>query len=82
MLNRLGLMAHDRSDFGQAAKLYEESLALYRELGGQQRIAMVLNNLGDALRALGDYDRASALLEEALAITRSLHVIDAGRPSR
>ena len=45
-LNQLGELARHRGDDAAAAAFYEESLGLWRALAEQERIAMVLHNLG------------------------------------
>jgi tetratricopeptide (TPR) repeat protein len=55
----------------QRAALMEESLALYREIGDRQGIALVLGNLGMAAWTRGEYERAVALSEESLALYRA-----------
>ena len=52
--------------------LYEESLALRRELGDKQGIAVGLSNLGNALQAQGNYASSRSLLEESLALRRDI----------
>jgi Tetratricopeptide repeat len=53
--------------------LYEQSLAIERELGDQRAIAIVLNNLGMvAAYHRNDYSAARLLHEEALPIRREL----------
>lgn len=55
-----------------AGSLYEESLALYRELGDKQGIAYSLSNWGIALLDNGEYKRAAAALGEGLELLREL----------
>ena len=52
--------------------LYEEALALRRELGDKRGTAGPLSNLGIVARKQGDYIQAMALYEEALALQREL----------
>jgi tetratricopeptide (TPR) repeat protein len=59
-------------DKAQAAALFEQALALYRELGDVVGSAKVLNSLGTLLADLEEYLRAMALCEESLALYREL----------
>jgi tetratricopeptide (TPR) repeat protein len=72
LLQNLGNIAYHQSDYGRAAALHQESLALQRELRDQGGIAASLNGLGNIAYQLGDYVHAAALLEEALALQRAL----------
>ncbi|HET9224124.1 MAG TPA: tetratricopeptide repeat protein, partial [Roseiflexaceae bacterium] len=71
-LTGAGGLAHAQSDYAQAIALYEESLALRRELGDKRGIAIVLNNLGLLARDRNDYASARARLEEALTVLRDV----------
>jgi tetratricopeptide (TPR) repeat protein len=46
--------------------LNEEALAVMREIGNHNGVAIVLNNLGDTLRQQGEYGGARELLEQGL----------------
>jgi non-specific serine/threonine protein kinase len=61
-------LAFTQGDYGRAAALAEENLALQRELGERQGIATALNLLGAVTRAQGACDQAAPLLEEAVAL--------------
>jgi tetratricopeptide (TPR) repeat protein len=61
-----------QGEYGQAAALYEEALALFRALGDTQSIAVALENLGMLAFQQGEYRRAAALIEESLGIAREL----------
>jgi tetratricopeptide (TPR) repeat protein len=67
-----GELAYEQGDYGAARALNEECLAICRELGDKERIAMSLNNLGDVAYDQGDYGTARALYEECLVIFREL----------
>lgn len=56
----------------RAAVLGEECLDLYRKLGDQRGIAIMLNGLGHIALSNGDYDRAQALGEESLPLLKAL----------
>jgi non-specific serine/threonine protein kinase len=65
-------VAWAQGDHAAARPLFEESLAIRRELGDRQGIAESLNNLGEVAQAQGDHAAARALHEESLAIRREL----------
>ena len=46
--------------------LNEEALAVMREIGNDNGVAIVMNNLGDTLRQQGEYAKARELLEAGL----------------
>jgi predicted ATPase/class 3 adenylate cyclase/DNA-binding XRE family transcriptional regulator len=71
-LNGAGVLATIQDDFEQATALYEQSLALQRDLGDRQGIAACLNNLGNVAIDQGDYERAAILLEDSLALRREM----------
>jgi len=71
-LNGAGVLARKQGDFGRAAALLEESLAVLRRLEDKPGIASVLSNLGLMKSNQGNYGRAAALLEESLAVRREL----------
>jgi predicted ATPase/transcriptional regulator with XRE-family HTH domain/uncharacterized protein HemY len=71
-LNGAGNLAELQGDYGRAAALHEEALALGRALGDKQSIARSLGNLGNLAQRQGNYERAAALYEEALALYREL----------
>ena len=72
VLTRAGHLAHNLGDFTAARALFEESLALWRELGDQQGIATSLNDLGWVVLCQGDYAMARSLSQEGLALWREL----------
>jgi tetratricopeptide (TPR) repeat protein len=72
VLNAAGALFYFQGDYPAARALYEESLAISRELGDRSGIASSLNNLGNAALNQRDYPAARALLEESLAIHREL----------
>ncbi|MGH2404262.1 MAG: tetratricopeptide repeat protein, partial [bacterium] len=65
-----GVLAFHQGDYGQAAAMSGESLALYRSLDDNLGVALSLNTLGIVTRNRGDYKKARALLEESLALSR------------
>ncbi len=70
VINGAGLLAYHQSDHSAAAALFEECLAMERQLGNQQRIATLLGNLGLVAYEQGNLASARALHEEDLAIMR------------
>ncbi|MGE5103985.1 MAG: ATP-binding protein, partial [Betaproteobacteria bacterium] len=69
-LNWAGALAWKQGDYSAARALYEQSLALHRELGDRGGAGAVLSNLGLLAYEQGDYANARALHEESLAIDR------------
>ena len=67
-LNNLGLIARDEMDLPRAASLFQESLALLRELA--EPIDIPLGNLGRVVLLEGDPDQAEAYFLEALGLAR------------
>src|SRR2546421_319555 len=61
-----------QSDYEWAGALAEESLALHRELGDQQGIALSLSTLGNIAWVRNNTVAARSLLEEALALFREV----------
>jgi len=55
-----------------ARRLFERSLAIWRELGNREEQARELNSLGITHRHLGEVEAARALLQEAIAIGREV----------
>jgi predicted ATPase/class 3 adenylate cyclase len=60
-----------QSDLDAAVPLFEEALAIVRELGRSDREASVLSELGWIAFSLGQHDRAAGLSEEALSVARA-----------
>jgi DNA-binding CsgD family transcriptional regulator/tetratricopeptide (TPR) repeat protein len=65
-------LARRLGEFERASHLYEESAALYQELGDQRGEAGALTNLGRIAERLGDYEKAVALHERSLGVSRRL----------
>ncbi len=72
ILNAAGNLAYLQDDYGQATRLFEESLALRRALGDRQGAAASLSNLGNVALRQGECERATVLCEEALALQRAM----------
>jgi predicted ATPase/transcriptional regulator with XRE-family HTH domain/Tfp pilus assembly protein PilF len=67
-------LATEQGDHARASAYAGESLDLYRSLGDQRRVAVVLNILGATAMRLGEYSRSVALYEESLAHFRALDI--------
>lgn len=72
VLYAAGVLADAQGDYAAARALFEESLAINRELGDRRGIAVSLNNLGIVTLRQQDYTAARFLYEESLAIWREL----------
>jgi predicted ATPase/class 3 adenylate cyclase/Tfp pilus assembly protein PilF len=70
LLGSLGWVAWEREDYGQAGELFEEGLALSREMNDTWWLANSLSNLALVPHALGDYERATELYEESMDLFR------------
>jgi predicted ATPase len=68
----LGILMDQQGEPDAALRLFERSLAIWRELGDREQQARELNSLGIVHRHLGDVDTGRALLEEAVALNREL----------
>jgi predicted ATPase/DNA-binding XRE family transcriptional regulator len=65
-----GMLAGGQGDFDRAVELFEESLALYRNMGHRKGASGPLRELGGVAYHQGDFDRAVRLSEQALTISR------------
>jgi predicted ATPase/DNA-binding SARP family transcriptional activator len=70
-LAHLGQLAFLRDDYPTARALYEESLAVQRELGGTEAIASALWGLGYVAQRQKEYAEACDLHEKSLAVRRA-----------
>lgn len=71
-LRELGNVANRRSEFDLAVPLYQQSLALARELGDLRGESATLNNWGSLELDLGELEAAKAHFGEALVLYRQL----------
>ena len=71
-LHHWGIVEQSQGDYGEAARLYEQSLQIARELGDKSGIAASLHQLGMIHQAQGDYGEATRLYEQSLQIAREL----------
>jgi predicted ATPase/DNA-binding SARP family transcriptional activator/DNA-binding CsgD family transcriptional regulator len=73
VLNLLGyLTINEDGDYARGATLWEESLALAREVRDTDRVGMMLSNLAHVDLLQGDYERARVRSEEALEFAHGL----------
>jgi predicted ATPase/DNA-binding SARP family transcriptional activator/DNA-binding CsgD family transcriptional regulator len=71
--NLLGYLAiNDEGDYARGTILWEESLALSREVGDDYSVGITLGNLGHVALLQRDFERAKARSEEALAFANEL----------
>ncbi|MFW9260918.1 tetratricopeptide repeat protein [Nostoc sp. CALU 546] len=63
-----GLIAEQHEDWVEAEQLYQEALAIYRELGDEEMKAITLSDLGGVAQEQGQYDRAESYYKQALTI--------------
>jgi predicted ATPase len=68
----LGVLADERGDLGEAARLLEESSELWRASEDRGGFATSLNSLAVVARNRGDRARARALFEQSLELKREL----------
>jgi uncharacterized protein HemY len=72
MTDSLGELALSEGDYPRARSLFEESLALCREMNNRRRIAYELRNLGHVARFEQDFTSARAYYVESLTHYRDL----------
>jgi anti-anti-sigma factor len=66
MLQNLGVNASERGDYYTAVVLYQEALAVQREIGNRNGEMVILCNLGGAHVGLGEFVEAEADLRQLL----------------
>jgi tetratricopeptide (TPR) repeat protein len=71
-LNALGELARQRGDLAAARPLYEEAVALGRQLGNQNAVSVDLFNLGAVAFLEGDLEAARACFRETIRIDQKL----------
>jgi predicted ATPase/class 3 adenylate cyclase len=69
-LRVLGGVTYIVGRFDEGVRLGEQSLDLYRELGDEQGIALMLPRAAIEAHRVGDLERAQTLAEESLALNR------------
>jgi tetratricopeptide (TPR) repeat protein len=72
VLNSMGNVAGKLDDHARAVTLFQESLALGRELGEKRLIAIVLVNLGNSAQAQGNAAQAAAQYAESLTLCQAI----------
>ena len=72
LLNLGSLEADLRADFAAARVRFEESLAVFRELGISINMAMTLANLGEVCAHEGDFQSALVYANESLKVSQRL----------
>jgi predicted ATPase/DNA-binding SARP family transcriptional activator/DNA-binding CsgD family transcriptional regulator len=70
LLSFLGWVVWERQDYRRATQLYEESLALSRDINDTWWLASSLSNLALAYHSRGDYERATKLYEQSMDFSR------------
>ena len=71
-LNTAGQLAWRQGDYTVAEPLFEESLAVYQEIGDKRGVAIELINLSLIASDRGDGATARSLLEESLTLQKEL----------
>jgi tetratricopeptide (TPR) repeat protein len=71
-LSDLALVLGEQGEYSRATAVYEECLALSRELGDREGVGRALLGLGDFARDQGDAGRVRAYCEQGLAVFREL----------
>ena len=69
--------ADEQGDVDRAGTLWQESLALYRNLGDIRGIASSLRGLGGIAMSAGDHIAGRSLLEESLSLTKEAGDLEA-----
>ncbi len=68
----LGMLLAQQCELEAALRLFERSLAIWRDLGDRNQQARELTSLGGTYRRLDDLDTARSLLEDGAAICRQI----------
>ncbi len=71
-LRMAGWIAHQRNQVARAYHLYEQSLALFKELDHHRGVAYTMLNMAFILQRQGDYAQAASMLEEVVIRQRAL----------
>ncbi|TEU13362.1 MAG: tetratricopeptide repeat protein [Anaerolineales bacterium] len=67
-----GLVARQREDYDEAERLYQDALAVWRDLGLDADVANGLFDLGELAHERQDYDAAERYYREALELLRKI----------
>lgn len=81
-LNNLGERARVQGRAEEAARYYEQALAIRREVGNRRGEGITLNNLGLLASDLGRPEEAARYYEQALAIVEDIGAVDIARTVR
>jgi predicted ATPase/class 3 adenylate cyclase len=68
----LGMLLLQHGELDAAVRLFEQSLAIWREIGERDQQARELNSLGGAHRRRGDLDAARSALGQCIVICREV----------
>jgi tetratricopeptide (TPR) repeat protein len=68
-----GLVARQRKDYDEAERLYQDALAVWRDLGLDKDVTNVLEDLGGLAQERKDYDAAEWYYHEALDLAEKLN---------
>ena len=68
-----GVLAQQRGDYPTAEKHFQAALVAYRELGEQEWVSTVLNDLGELMQAQENYPVAEDYFRQALALAQKLN---------
>jgi tetratricopeptide (TPR) repeat protein len=71
-MNYQGDVARDQGDIADARTLYEQGLAIFRELDDRWGIAGTLADLGSLAREEGNYPGAQSMYRESIKLFREL----------
>lgn len=69
-LNRLGLLVGDQDESDLASSIYEESLAIWQEVGDPHEMSKVNSNIGTIDLHRGNYEAARERFEASLGLDR------------
>jgi CHAT domain-containing protein/Tfp pilus assembly protein PilF len=68
----LGVAYRSLGQYPKAIEYYQQSLAIFKEIGDREGEALSLNNLGVAYRSLGQYPKAIEYYQQSLAIFKEI----------
>ncbi len=71
-----GRIAQQRKDYAEAEQLLQEALAIWRDLGMDDSVTVVLNDLGTLAHERKDYDAAERYYRETLELARKIDAKD------
>lgn len=67
-----GLIAKERQNYDEAEKHLQDALAIWRDSGSDENVAVDLNDLGALASRRKDYDAAEKYYREALELSRKV----------